>query len=309
MSLDLPPIYLLPTNLQPDELHSLEERIPSLTWNPHEAEILLGRITRPERARFELRRLKLETEEIPAPTQSVDNRDERPSKRQRTSESDGGGGRNNVDVGGPQGSHEAHSTTTSSSTVKVVKLSWLLDALDRGVVLPTEGYLLYEGRKLPVANEKPTSIADTPTGASPLRSILKRAAADKPNRGDPAANPASPRTRHQQTRPHASPAQRPPLLHETTSEHDLLLPPVPDFLHTSYSCQRPTPVDTPNAAFVEELKEIRTLRLLEGDNVGVRAYSSSIAAVAAYPYPLQTSAGEFSPGRGRRLPTRPNGIA
>jgi DNA polymerase IV len=292
MSPDFPPIYLLPTNLLPDELHSLEERIPSLTWNPHEAEILLGRITRPERARFELRRLKLETEEIRAPVQLVDDGDGHSSKRQRTSGPAGGGGGDNVDDGGEsQGSEEAYSTTTSSSTVKVVKLTWLLESLDRGVVLPTKDYLLYEGKKLPAANEKPTPIAETPTRGGPARSILKRAAADKPDRPGPAANPASPRNRHQQTRPYTSPAQRPPLLHETTSEHDLPLPPVPDFLHTSYSCQRPTPVDTPNAAFVEELKEIRTLRLLEGDKVGVRAYSSSIAAVAAYPYPLQTSAG------------------
>lgn len=84
------------------------------------------------------------------------------------------------------------------------------------------------------------------------------------------------------------------LLHQTTSEHDDpgKLPPIPEYLHTSYSCQRPTPLHTPNDAFLALLKRIRQVRQLTDDEVGVRAYSSAIASLAAYPYAL-TSAQEI----------------
>lgn len=64
MTLNLPPLFLLPTHLEPGELHALEERIHSLTYNPQEAEIIVGKITKRERAMFELRRMKLETEPV-----------------------------------------------------------------------------------------------------------------------------------------------------------------------------------------------------------------------------------------------------
>ncbi|KAI5462885.1 hypothetical protein BGZ63DRAFT_176133 [Mariannaea sp. PMI_226] len=61
MNLHLPPIFQLPTRLQPEELHELEGKIDSLTYNIHEADIVLGNISRRERAIFELRRARLET--------------------------------------------------------------------------------------------------------------------------------------------------------------------------------------------------------------------------------------------------------
>ncbi|KAK8110973.1 uncharacterized protein PG998_007430 [Apiospora kogelbergensis] len=102
----------------------------------------------------------------------------------------------------------------------------------------------------------------------------------------------------------AAPLKRPALIQETTSEHEIKkhLPPIPNFLHTRYSCQRPTLSDPPNSAFLEQLKEIRTTRALLGDNVGVRAYSTCIAAVAAYPY-LLSHRGEVDhlPGCGAKI--------
>ena len=56
-----------------------------------------------------------------------------------------------------------------------------------------------------------------------------------------------------------------------------------------YACERPTPPHNPNDAFIEELKKIRLTRTLTGDEIGVRAYSTSIAALAAYTIPLQTT--------------------
>lgn len=286
MSLNFPPIYLLSTNLQPEELHSLEESIPSLTWDAREAEVVLGKITRRERALFELRRLKVKTEEVSAPPQPIDEGDEQPWKRLRTSGSELSGGRSSLDGRRQQRLDEAQLTTSPPGIVKVVRLSWMTDSLKQGVVLPTKGYLLYEGAKLPATEEpstqKPVSMSECPTGG-PTSSIQKRTP-------EPARPSASSRSHRPQSR--SSSVQPPALLRETTSEHHSPLPPVPNFLHTSYSCQRPTPVNTPNASFIDELKEIRTQRLLEGDQVGVRAYSTSIAVLAAYPHRLQRSSGQ-----------------
>jgi DNA polymerase IV len=51
-----------------------------------------------------------------------------------------------------------------------------------------------------------------------------------------------------------------------------------------YACQRLTPKDQPNESFIALLKKIKLARLLTNDEIGVRAYSTSIAAMAAYPY-------------------------
>jgi DNA polymerase IV len=55
-----------------------------------------------------------------------------------------------------------------------------------------------------------------------------------------------------------------------------------------YACQRSTPRDSPNEAFISLLKKIRTARELTNDQIGVRAYSTSIASLAAYPYKLSS---------------------
>lgn len=291
MSLNFPSIYLLATNIRPEERRSLEESIPSLTGDAHKAKVLLGRITHRERALFELRRLKIKTEDVLEPSELAYDEDEPPSKRLRTSKSNPSGNGGALGTGRQQG---------SSGTVKVVRLSWLTDSLKQRTVLPTKGYLLYEGQKLRVADQPSTqrlvSVEEAPTN-SPIDSIWRQAAEDNADRPKSKSSKlsASPHSYHAHSRP--SPVKPPALLHETTSDHNASLPPVPDFLHTTYSCQRPTPINTPNAAFINELKEIRTLRLLEGDQIAVRAYSTSIAALAAYPYHLQRSSGQFSAHR------------
>ncbi|XP_044721935.1 DNA polymerase beta thumb domain-containing protein [Hirsutella rhossiliensis] len=202
MPLDFPPIYLLSTHLSPDELHRLEGSIPSLTYDIHEAQVVVGNISKTARAQFELRRLKLDTEPILGGALAR------------------GGGASEV-----------------AASVQVLKLSWLTDCLQRDTVLPTDDYLLYRGRRLDAGSSRKRPPSPATTGI-PWRA-------------------------------------RRPL--------------VPAYLHTTYSCQRPTPVHSPNAAFIEELKSIRTLRLLQGDQIGVRAYSTSIATLAAYPHPLRWS--------------------
>jgi DNA polymerase IV len=55
---------------------------------------------------------------------------------------------------------------------------------------------------------------------------------------------------------------------------------------TKYACQRLTPANPPNHAFIALLKKIKLARLLTNDEIGVRAYSTSIAALAAYPHKI-----------------------
>jgi DNA polymerase IV len=284
MTLDIPPTYLLATNLRPEEVSELENRIPSLTRKIGEARIILGKITKRERAQFELRRLKLQTEEIPAPGSS----NEHETKRRKISDAHDGQGAFSVKLGlsttyGAVDEDEAR----AKNTVKVLRLSWLTDSLDKGVVLPYDEYLLYHGRK--VSQEATTKRFGSPPSPVRAREILERATQEG------ARLPASSKHSAKRTHDHGLSLSHPPaLIRQTTSEHDKPLPPVPDFLHTTYSCQRPTPVTTPNADFIDQLKEVRILRLLEGDQIGVRAYSSSIASLAAYPHKLASAQGGFS---------------
>ncbi|KAI9826334.1 MAG: hypothetical protein M1832_000251 [Thelocarpon impressellum] len=51
----------------------------------------------------------------------------------------------------------------------------------------------------------------------------------------------------------------------------------------------PFPLHCPNEDFIDQLKKIKLGRLLTGDEIGVRAYSTSIAALAAYPHRLSNT--------------------
>lgn len=81
------------------------------------------------------------------------------------------------------------------------------------------------------------------------------------------------------------------LLQSTTSEYegsDSDFPVAPDWVKNGvkYACQRFTPANGPNEDFLDQLKKIRTARILIDDEIGVRAYSTIIASIAAYSYKL-----------------------
>lgn len=281
MSLELPIIYLLPNRLSADELDQLEEQIPTLTYDINEAEVLLGKVSQKGRALFELRHRKLLTEEIPPTDNTSSPRIKRrgitdPAQEVLGADSD-------TPSKGYAGDRTAEAERAPEKTIKVVKLSWLTDSVKKGAVQPFDDYLVYEGRKVPRTAPPPPS-----TG------VLVRATADA---GSSQTSPSSRfgQSSFRRNREHHDHAIKPPpMLHRTTTEHDidLRLPPIPDYLHTTYSCQRPTPVNSPNEAFIRELKKIRKTRTLIGDKIGVRAYSSSIATIAAYPYTLSTPQGK-----------------
>ncbi|KAL6900271.1 hypothetical protein GGI43DRAFT_42198 [Trichoderma evansii] len=304
MAPELPRIFLLPTHLQEDERRKLEEKIPTLTHDSQEAAVILGKISRPERALFELRRLRLATEPVTSGDIDIrvgqsskrerdDDTQEPPSKRLRLS-----GSKTLEAQDEASGSVALDVLRQPKDVVLVLKLAWLLDSLEQDVALPVDDYLLYRGRKLASQPKKDTAPKTSPSrqrlkghsyAASRASAVLARAAEDQQRIS---TSPHSPQAARRRTDSPSTPSGRkrtePPTLHrETTSEHDIPLPPIPEFLHTTFSCERPSLVNPPNDAFIKELKAVRKLRLLQGDQVGVRAYSTSIASLAAYPFLIQ----------------------
>ncbi|KAI0377425.1 Nucleotidyltransferase [Hypomontagnella monticulosa] len=319
MPLNFPTIYLLPTHLEPDKLPELENKIPSLTYDINDAGIILGKISNKERAKFELRRRNVLTEDLHTPSASLHDSETRiedpspPSKRRKLSGSpspkskrDSESARILDDDEGTDGNVESHGTASpgkqglsniedvdDGSVVKVVKLAWFTDSLTQECILPIDNYLVYQGRKIREAIGKPQPSPDD---------ILKRA---RQEGGDsqPAAQRGFPRG-YTSTSQRSTHTKRPALVHESTSEHEsrLQMPPIQDYLYTTYSCQRPTPFSPPNSSFIDELEKIRTLRALKGDEIGVRAYSTSIATLSAYPYLISQSAEVTRlPGCGERI--------
>lgn len=313
MAPELPRIFLLSTHLQADELRALQGRIPTLTHDVRKADVIVGKISRPERALFELRRLKILTEPVAA--EEVEGGAERRGKRERERERDDASGLpskrprlSETETVGLQDEKSSGARLDLSrepgDVILVLKLAWLLDSLEQDAALPVDDYLLYRGRKLPSQPSNDSGLATLLSRqreeadresyrAQSAAAVLSRAAEDQQRAG---VGPNPQRTARQRTSfsnpPDGQTHTEPPTLyHQTTSEHDVPLPPIPDFLHTTYSCQRPSLVNPPNAVFIKELKAVRKIRLLKGDQIGVRAYSTSIASLAAYPYLLQQPQG------------------
>ncbi|KAF1925729.1 Nucleotidyltransferase [Didymella exigua CBS 183.55] len=210
---------------------------------------------------------------------------------------------------------------TGEDTIWVIRLDWLEDCVRAGHLLPLNDKLVYTGRvrgrpksvnprpMVPLPSNKPrgapasqTLVATRPDEEG---DILDRAKADV------AKNPPKLHYRPYRTGPSYgtrrfegksfAPTLQPNkptfasatahLLQQTTSEYDGTdsdTPEPPEWVkkRIKYACQRFTPANGPNEDFLDELKKIRTARTLIDDDIGVRAYSTIIAAIAAYPYRL-----------------------
>ena len=215
----------------------------------------------------------------------------------------------------------------SSNGMVVAKLDWLYDCVSSDALLPLSSYTLLRGQPEPVDQGSTSNTAGETSNrrtkiqqqqaANPKndvqQTVLERAALDNQRQ----KNRFSKRSRvkeaadrdfggrsfssstqlsrmHQRRSGQSQPAH---LLHQTTSEHEDeteavadALPPLPDWVlnNQTYSCQRVTPADQPNELFISQLNRIKLARVLTLDEIGVRAYSTCIAALAAYPYRLQS---------------------
>ena len=203
--------------------------------------------------------------------------------------------------------------------VKVVKLDWFYESLAKGKPQPFEPFIVYKAKLLPP--QKPTILAQNIS--STLASRLSRpTAVHSPHMKENAAHEIVERAQAD-AKPHFSRSQRrdrvtdamkndftgrsflhasesrnqsftkpSKLLHQTTSEYEegisQKLPQMPDWVleNKIYSCERSTPLHSPNEKFIEQLSSIKLARLLTGDQIGIRAYSTSIASIAAYPHAI-----------------------
>ena len=218
--------------------------------------------------------------------------------------------------------NEQFNPESFANKVTVVKLEWLQASLRQGSLIDVEPYKIYEAKLrlseaptktcLPAnaVRTKPASVSEEHAYLKEglLQGIVERANADpkpfhnryhKQHRIREAARPdivgktfSSTKAAYQSSQLGTRPAR---LLHQTTSENDeeisSVLPQMPDWVKRNkvYACERATPLESPNKDFIDQLKKIKLARLLTLDEIGVRAYSTSIASLAAYPYQIQNT--------------------
>ncbi|KAL9121996.1 MAG: hypothetical protein Q9187_001445 [Circinaria calcarea] len=207
--------------------------------------------------------------------------------------------------------------------IRVVKIDWFKDSLKLGQVLKMDLYIIYEGKRLPRVREsespKPVAVDNLSSPAINYRPFMGRDSfqdaitvpkATKASSGsylgkrhrvkdaldDEFRGRSFVSSTQQITKDSTGSVTRPThFLRETTSEHDQdissVLPEMPQWVKDGkiYSCEWSTPPTGPNQDFVEQLKQIRLARILTSDEIGVRAYSSSIASIAAYPHKLSST--------------------
>lgn len=184
--------------------------------------------------------------------------------------------------------------------VKVVKLEWITQSIKARRALDINQYVVYHGKVI-ARPQDPNSARKKHIPISGVKkdseSIIARAIGDAASR--PALSSQSSYTsrfasssRHKGGDSSQQQYHPPTLYRQSTSEHDatILIPPAPDWVRdrVMYACMRSAPLHPPNEAFITQLVKIRKVRELTLDEIGVRAYSTSIAALAAYPYELRT---------------------
>ncbi|KAJ5080837.1 hypothetical protein N7456_013547 [Penicillium angulare] len=285
-----------------DKLHEVESRLVehggNLTYDIAEAGLILGKIGQKKRAALELRSRGLFTEEIPdlkTSLPSVSGIDQQPPlKRQKTQDSEAAVETSTqvVDLCTDSEVEEdpgqsPHDSKDERQMVTVLKLDWLEKSIEKGIPLSQRPFLVYRGRKVISA----PSDVPKPSSTAVASQIMKRATEDASMIKYPTQSHSfhSRRSKDTADSTEKSSQRDPPTLYrQTTSEHDetVTLPPQPDWVHdqVGLACMRSAPLHSPNEEFISQLIKIRRIRELTLDEIGVRAYSTSIAAIAAYPY-------------------------
>lgn len=299
-----PPIFILPTHLTLEKLHETEGRLMeyggNLTYDISEAGLILGKTGQKKRVALELRSRGVWTEEYAEPSVAqAGNNKEPPAKRRKTEHIDRAGveivdlsTESESEEDGVRSQHDSsrHLVKTMEhrpDMVTVLKLDWLDQSITAGKALPIEPFFVYKGRK--IAPPKNTTCPVEAPSEKPPSQILQRAKEDAVARPPPTQPGRFHARRSKEPDGGPSSQRHPPTLYrQTTSEHDepIALPPQPDWVRDQvlYACMRSAPLHPPNEDFINQLVKIRQIRELTLDEIGVRAYSTSIAALAAYPY-------------------------
>jgi DNA polymerase IV len=251
-------------------------------------------------------------------TEGSETEDELPSQKQDTPVSSPVKLDGNVEL-----AHTIFENHTSDDIIWVVNVHWFDQCVSRGSLLPLGDHLVYKGKVLerpsppkaspgsikpifcvPESKMTPSSQLVTPTRPVIDKSILDRAKSDVGG-SSPSASKYQPHRQSAQgsrrfdgktfssstQQAGQTASQISHLLQQTTSEfegNDSDIPEAPQWVkkRVKYACQRFTPADGPNEDFIGLLKKIRTARTLINDEIGVRAYSTIIASIAAYPFKL-----------------------
>ncbi|KAL2064115.1 hypothetical protein VTL71DRAFT_4609 [Oculimacula yallundae] len=314
MSFKFPPIYVLKAKFEKDqdELHSLERALGNAKYDPQETRLFIGKETTRGRIRYELRALGVYTVDVTLDRSAIqsdynrqDNELKPAKKRRKVVTNDDGrevinldtasdtnsntpscsdnSGQETLSLKRARGAQQTLPATVSRErfqvdTVKVFKLAWFEDSVKANKLLPEDPYLLYEGKIIPKPSLRTTA---QPVQIADRTSILARARADTP---PPASQKLGSSRYHKKTSSQTAPA----LYHATTSDHEneANLPKLPDFLNSTYSCQRPTPMYGPNDEFLKLLKIIKKARIIDADEGTRHSYHSAIASIAAYPFTI-----------------------
>ena len=192
---------------------------------------------------------------------------------------------------------------TFAGRITVVKLEWLKESLKAGQLMDIEPYTVYTAKLVSPSRTvlrpvNPNVVTEAVKKAIPVAGAVSQADDNeiKGFRREHARRSGFGHNKMHGPVKKTSPKARPShLLHQTTSEHDEAvsssLPPMPDWVLKGkiYACERATPLKCPNDEFIFQLKKIKLARLLTLDEIGVRAYSTSIASLAAYPHPIQST--------------------
>lgn len=310
-----PLIFILPTHLPLDRLHDIESLLVSngghLTHDIAEAGVVLAKIGHKKRAVLELRARGVWTDEVPvlfSEQETIEHerepKSEVPSKRPRTnkyvpsprigSEILDHDTESEQEVDGVRTRHEPSLHVKRSDEkggfINILKLEWLEQSMAAGEALPWDSFVVYKGQK---TKSRSTPTASLPSQSSDSKKIIRRAKEDAAKLSQASHGGLLAHGPKGYPSKLSSPRERPPLIRKTTSEDEdeSSLPPPPTWVRDQviYACLRSTPLLSPNERFISNLVKIRRIRELTLDEVGVRAYSTSIAAVAAYPYEFQRS--------------------
>ncbi|RMY94547.1 hypothetical protein D0861_01232 [Hortaea werneckii] len=282
-----PPIFVSATYFDTDDLHDLEDDLAeagaTLTYDAQEAGIVITKVLKPKRVQFDLRAKGVWTEEVKA-EDVVGEENGHVKKRRKLCQAE------------KDGRTKQAAIPVDDESTEILRCRRIERPLK--VVPPKTG----SSSNLISTTSLQAKTAPS-TSTTKAHHIIARAKED--------ASQPSTTADHFGKRQFGSRAQAPSsatswsgghsrdhkpahLLHKTTTEDDENgtsdLPPMPDWVKAGikYACQRSTPRDSPNRPFIEQLKKIRTARLLTNDEIGVRAYSTSIAALAAYPNKIQS---------------------
>lgn len=311
----LPSVFILNTHLSQEELDDVENCLVqhggNITYNPSEATLFLSKISQKKRAALELRRCDVWTDEVTASRKSQpsgsNGTPEPPHKRRKHAQvshkvgavtesidltTDSEREQDEVQVHSPPVEPIIHPEDASTDVVTILKLEWLDRSVAAGKPLPRNPFVIYRGRKSGASKK---AVVPNTQPAKVSSQILQRAKEDAASQPPPPA--VSSRFQHRRSKHSAegssSQLQPPTLQRQTTSENDdpISMPPQPDWVrdHVPYACLRSTPLHSPNEDFISQLIKIRQIRKLTLNEIGVRAYSTSIAAIAAYPYRIRRS--------------------